>query len=328
MKALILFASPLVAVLALVFGVVVVMAPIQPSPAIAATESACQPEPSQASSDLSLDPRQWRVASDIIDVGKSLNVEPRGWVVALAAGMQESGLRPLPYGDRDSLGVFQQRTAWGSVAQRMDPTSAARMFFTGGHGGQRGLLDIPGWQRMPVTQAAQAVQVSAYPDAYAKWEPVAVAIVNALAHVDATCQPTGAWVFPLGQAHYVLTAGFGDCGVHWSNCHTGQDFAVPTGTPVVAVGSGTVIFAGWAGPYGNAVHILHAGGIATWYCHLRIIDVQQGATVDAGQLVGLSGATGNTTGPHLHLEVRTGASETSSGVPIDPLPWLRDHNVL
>lgn len=328
MKALALFATPLMAVLAMVFGVVVVMAPIQPSPAIAAAASTCQPEPSQASAEVRLDRQQWKVAGAIIEVGKSLSVEPRGWVVALAAGMQESGLRPLPYGDRDSLGVFQQRTAWGSVAQRMDPTSAARMFFTGGHGGQRGLVDIPGWQRMSVTQAAQAVQVSAYPEAYAKWEPVAVAIVDALAHVNASCQPAGDWVFPLGQAHYVLTAGFGDCGVHWSHCHTGQDFAVPTGTPVVAAGSGTVVFAGWAGPYGNAVHVLHPEGVATWYCHLDRINVHQGQPVEAGQLVGLSGSTGNTTGPHLHLEVRTGASPSSSGVPIDPLPWLRAHNVL
>jgi murein DD-endopeptidase MepM/ murein hydrolase activator NlpD len=172
------------------------------------------------------------------------------------------------------------------------------------------------------------VQVSAYPDAYAKWEPVAVAIVDALAHVDASCQPTGEWVLPLGQAHYVLTAGFGDCGTHWSHCHTGQDFAVPTGTPVVAAGPGTVTFAGWAGPYGNAVHVLHAGGVATWYCHLSRLNVHPGETVDAGQLVGLSGATGNTTGPHLHVEIRTGASQTSSGVPVDPLPWLRAHHVL
>lgn len=328
MKALALFSAPTLAVLAMILGVVVVIAPIQPSPAITAAASTCQPEPSQPASGVRLDHQQWQVAGDIIAVGKSLGVEPRGWVVALAAGMQESGLRPLPYGDRDSLGVFQQRTAWGSVAQRMDPNSAARMFFTGGHGGQRGLLDVPGWQLMPVTQVAQAVQVSAYPDAYAKWEPVAVAIVDSLAHVDASCQPTGEWVFPLGQAHYVLTAGFGDCGAHWSHCHTGQDFAVPTGTTVVAAGSGTVVFAGWAGPYGNAVHVLHSGGIATWYCHLSRINAHPGEAVNAGQLVGLSGATGNTTGPHLHLEVRTGASQTSSGVPVDPLPWLRAHHVL
>ena len=138
----------------------------------------------------------------------------------------------------------------------------------------------------------------------------------------------GEWVFPLGRAHYVLTAGFGECRSHWSHCHTGQDFAIPTGTPVVAAGAGRVVFAGWAGPYGNAVHVLHSGGIATWYCHLSRIDTQRGVALNAGDLVGLSGSTGNTTGPHLHLEVRTGASTTTEGSPVDPMPWLRAHQVL
>jgi murein DD-endopeptidase MepM/ murein hydrolase activator NlpD len=202
------------------------------------------------------------------------------------------------------------------------------MFFTGGQGGQRGLLDIAGWQSMPVTKAAQAVQVSAYPDAYAKWETLAVRIVEKLAHVDGSCQPTTEWVFPLAQVRYVLTAGFGECSGLWSHCHTGQDFAVPTGTPVVAAGAGTVTYAGWAGAYGNAVHVLHTNGIATWYCHLSRIRTHRGAAVGAGDLIGLSGSTGNTTGPHLHFEVRTHATTSSDGAPIDPMPWLRSHHVL
>lgn len=327
MKAIALFSAPVVAVLALLFAVVVVLAPVQPSPAIASDASACLPEASSVA-DVRLDRQQWSVARDVIDVARQLRVGPRGWVVSLAAGMQESGLRPLPYGDRDSLGVFQQRTAWGTVSERMNPRSAARMFFTGGHGGQRGLLDVPGWERMSVTRAAQAVQVSAYPDAYAKWEPLAVAIVEELVDVDASCQPAGEWVFPLANARYVLTAGFGECGDHWSACHTGQDFAVATGTPVVTAGGGTVVFAGWAGAYGKTVRVLHPGGVATWYCHLSWIETRRGADLSAGDLVGLSGSTGNSTGPHLHLEVRTGASANSSGAPVDPLPWLRAHHVL
>lgn len=328
MKALAVFSAPVVAVLAMVFAVVVVMAPVRTSPAAAAAPAPCTPQASDAIDGVHLDRSQWSVARTVIEVGKSLGVQPRGWVVALAAGMQESGLRPLPYGDRDSIGVFQQRAAWGTVAQRMDPTSSARMFFTGGHGGQRGLLDVPGWQSMSVTRAAQAVQVSAYPEAYAKWEPLAVAIVEQIADVDASCQPTGDWVFPLEDAHFVLTAGFGECGGHWSHCHTGQDFAVPTGTPVVTAGAGTVTFAGWAGAYGNTVRVLHARGVATWYCHLSRITAHDGALIKAGELVGLSGSTGNTTGPHLHLEVRTGASLSLSGRPIDPMPWLRSHHLL
>jgi hypothetical protein len=111
-------------------------------------------------------------AKTIVQVGLRLKVPERGLIVALATARQESTLRNLNYGDRDSLGLFQQRAPWGSVAQRTDPASAATMFFTGGHGGQRGLLDIPGWRVMSIAGAAQAVQVSAFPEAYAQWEGV------------------------------------------------------------------------------------------------------------------------------------------------------------
>jgi len=112
----------------------------------------------------------------IIQTGRRLGVPDRGIVVALAAAMQESGLRNLSYGDRDSVGMFQQRpsTGWGTPAQLQNPTYATELFFGGPHnpkvGRTRGLLDIRGWQSMTIAQAAQAVQISAYPDAYAKWE--------------------------------------------------------------------------------------------------------------------------------------------------------------
>ncbi|GAA3744245.1 hypothetical protein GCM10022239_19690 [Leifsonia bigeumensis] len=112
----------------------------------------------------------------ILAVGRSLGVSDYALVIALAAAAQESTLRNLDYGDRDSLGLFQQRpsTGWGTPAQVTDPVYASRLFFGGpsnpNKGNTRGLLDIPGWQSMTVTQAAQAVQRSAYPNAYAKWE--------------------------------------------------------------------------------------------------------------------------------------------------------------
>lgn len=202
------------------------------------------------------------------------------------------------------------------------------MFYTGGGAGQPGLLDITDWEHLPITEAAQAVQVSAYPDAYAKWEQLAIHLVERLAGVDATCRPTGSWTFPLGDASYSMSASFGQCGSHWASCHTGQDFAVPTGTPVMSAADGVVIFAGWAGPYGYAVHVLHADGIATWYCHLSRLETADGSRVRSGQVIGLSGSTGNSTGPHLHFEVRQHASQTGSGTPVDPLSWLHVQHVL
>lgn len=112
----------------------------------------------------------------IIRVGREMGIPNYGIVIALSTAAQESHLRNLDYGDRDSVGLFQQRpsSGWGSVSQIRDPRYAARAFFGGKNsptpGATRGLIDIRGWQDMSVTEAAQAVQRSAFPDAYAKWE--------------------------------------------------------------------------------------------------------------------------------------------------------------
>jgi len=115
-------------------------------------------------------------ARTIVSVGRSLGVSDYGLVIALAAAMQESGLRNLDYGDRDSQGLFQQRPSagWGTPAQITDPAYSTKLFFGGpsnpNKGNTKGLLEITGWQSMTVAQAAQAVQRSAFPNAYAKWE--------------------------------------------------------------------------------------------------------------------------------------------------------------
>jgi murein DD-endopeptidase MepM/ murein hydrolase activator NlpD len=121
-------------------------------------------------------------------------------------------------------------------------------------------------------------------------------------------------------ASYTLTAGYGEADP-WANLHTGQDFNAPTGTPVHAVHTGTVRSAGWAGAYGYRVVLGLDDGTELWYCHLSTMVVNSGQ-VTTGDTIGRVGATGNVTAPHLHLEVRPGG-----GDPIDPLPWLRTHDV-
>lgn len=125
-------------------------------------------------------------AQIIVNVGKAAGVPEFGIVIALATAAQESGLRNINYGDRDSVGLFQQRPSqgWGTVQQILDQNHAARAFF-GGHvnpnpGKTIGLLNITGWQNMTLTQAAQAVQRSATPNAFAKWEESARAWYNEL----------------------------------------------------------------------------------------------------------------------------------------------------
>ncbi|MGC0418516.1 transglycosylase family protein [Embleya sp. AB8] len=134
---------------------------------------------------------------------------------------------------------------------------------------------------------------------------------------------SGSYVAPVSGA--TLTASFGSGGSHWaSGHHTGQDFAVSTGTTVRAVTSGTVVSAGWGGAYGNEVVIRHADGKYTQYAHLSSISVKAGMKVQTGQKIALSGATGNVTGPHLHFEVRT---TPNYGSAVNPMTWLRSHGV-
>lgn len=113
----------------------------------------------------------------IIAEGKNAGVPEYGWVVGIATAMQESRLRNLSGGDRDSVGLFQQRpsSGWGDPAELVDPVYASRAFYGGPNSptSNTGLLDIAGWESLSVTEAAQAVQVSAYPDAYAQWETLA-----------------------------------------------------------------------------------------------------------------------------------------------------------
>ncbi|MEU8649707.1 C40 family peptidase [Streptomyces sp. NPDC048737] len=114
-------------------------------------------------------------AQTIVAAGLSLDVPKKGQIIALATAMQESRLRNLNYGDRDSLGLFQQRPSqgWGSAEQIRDPTYASEQFY-------KHLLKVNGWQQMTVTQAAQAVQRSGLPDAYAQWEDLATALQSAI----------------------------------------------------------------------------------------------------------------------------------------------------
>ena len=133
-----------------------------------------------------LDAAQKENARLIIRVGRELGVPDRGIAIALGTAMQESWIRNLDWGDRDSLGLFQQRpsTGWGTAAQIRDRVRSIKAFYGGPsdpNGSRtRGLLDIPGWRNMTFAQAAQAVQISAYPDRYARWEKPAYAWLAAL----------------------------------------------------------------------------------------------------------------------------------------------------
>ncbi|MFI6079938.1 LysM peptidoglycan-binding domain-containing M23 family metallopeptidase [Streptomyces sp. NPDC051217] len=122
-----------------------------------------------------------------------------------------------------------------------------------------------------------------------------------------------------------VTTPYRAAGGSWaSGYHTGVDFAAASGTTVKSVGPGTVVSAGWAGSYGNEVVIKHDDGQYSQYGHLSSLSVSAGQRVAGGDQIGLSGSTGNSTGPHLHFEIRTGPSYGSD---VDPLAYLREHGV-
>ncbi|MFF2505887.1 M23 family metallopeptidase [Streptomyces sp. NPDC058067] len=132
-----------------------------------------------------------------------------------------------------------------------------------------------------------------------------------------------AYVVPV-TGSYVSTGYKASSGLWSSGSHTGIDFHAASGTSVHAVGSGTVVEAGWGGAYGNNIVIKMHDGTYTQYGHLSSIGVSVGQTVTPGQQIGLSGATGNVTGPHLHFEART---SPDYGSDIDPVAYLRSHGV-
>ncbi|MFD9000823.1 M23 family metallopeptidase [Streptomyces sp. NPDC059582] len=126
--------------------------------------------------------------------------------------------------------------------------------------------------------------------------------------------------YTLPTSSYTITSTFGQAGSMWSSgYHTGLDFAAPTGTLIKAIHSGTVTEAGWAGSYGYRTILTLDDGTELWFCHQSSISVSVGQKVATGDVIGRVGATGNVTGPHLHLEVHPGGSADG----IDPMAWLQ-----
>ncbi len=176
-----------------------------------------------------------------------------------------------------------------------------------------------------VAEAEQALQ-----DANAEAAAVADAAATQQSVVDAQAQNVSQWQAVVAEAEtrtdqrvspvpgYSVTTSYGTAGSNWSSgYHTGSDFAAPSGTEVVAAASGTVVAAGFNGPYGNQITIQHADGSQTTYAHLSSISVSVGETVSAGEAIGAVGSTGNSTGPHLHFE-----AFDSSGNRLNPEAWL------
>jgi murein DD-endopeptidase MepM/ murein hydrolase activator NlpD len=311
-------------------------------------------------STFTLNKAQLTHAATIITVGSKIDGVTRDGVqVALMAALTESSLRMLSNtgiypesanypndgdgGDHDSLGLFQMRpqSGWGSVKELMDPAYQVRAFFGGPTGpnypSPRGLLDIPNGQTMDKGQAAQAVEVSAYPDRYQNYEPAAKTILDALTtpatssdgRPNASIPESSRVVFPLPEGSWVLTSPFG-YRTHpitgERSLHEGTDYAAPDGTPIYAAADGIVSRADYTDAWGGHIvidHTIDGRPVSTGYIHMwrTGIHVSVGQKVTAGQHIGDVGSSGRSTGPHLHFEVRP-----AGGDPIDPDQWLKAHS--
>ncbi|MFG2573112.1 M23 family metallopeptidase [Streptomyces sp. NPDC048481] len=156
---------------------------------------------------------------------------------------------------------------------------------------------------------------------------VASAAAPAAAPAAKKAVSAASWIDPVKK--YTLSAGFAQAGKMWQSTHSGQDFAVPSGTKVMAAHGGTVVKAGGNGAgdgpaYGNAVVIKHANGVYSQYAHLSRIEVKIGQVVKTGQEIARSGNTGNSSGPHLHFEIRKTANYGSA---INPVAFLHAKGV-
>lgn len=371
MKKLVLAAATLVAMLPMsLLGVGLLMSPAAFAACLSSTSLVVGPIPdsltatTRAGATVTLDRQQLTRAATIITVGaKTEGVGRPGVLVALMAALTESRLRMLANpsavpesasypndgtgSDHDSLGLFQMRPSagWGTAAELMDAEYQARAFYGGAKGpnypSPRGLLDIPGWQSFDPGEAAQAVEVSAYPDRYQNYQPVAEAILTALTRRAETTTggtplddvpETTALVFPLPNGTWVNTSDYGwreDPFTGERAFHAGTDWAADGGTPILAMADGVVSFAGHLGGYGNLIvieHTIDGERIASAYAHMWDdgVLVGVGDRVVAGQHIGNVGSNGKSTGAHLHFEIRPGGTNSSA---VDAEPWLAAHGV-
>lgn len=287
---------------------------------------------------------QMQNALVIIEVGCELGVAPRGWVIAIATAMQESKLYNLgnlgSANDHDSLGLFQQRPSqgWGTPKQVMNPRYAATKFYTK-------LLSVAGWAKMRLTDAAQRVQRSAYPDAYQQWESTAADVVFALtgcagrpvkrAVKGTECAAAGpisasGWAMPVKAP---VGSGFRTSD---RPGHDGVDLSAPRGTLIRAASAGVVVTAtcnastgncdvdgsAWVEGCGWYVDIRHAANVITRYCHMVSRPyVRVGQRVAAGKVIGKVGSSGNSSGSHLHFEVHVNGDAGPGGA-VDPVPFM------
>ena len=293
--------------------------------------TACGTSPVQAGQTVdgvTLNPAQMSDAQVIYDVSVTLDLPQQAAVIAEATAMQESRLINLPYGTSDSLGLFQQRPSqgWGTPAEIMQPVYASTKFYDA-------LVQVPGWQSLPLTVAAQAVQGSAHPGAYAKWQTLADALVATFTGTADDClTDNGTGVPQSGTTR--LPAGF----------------TLPAGTPQAVVTAiayaveqlGKPYIWGGTGPVGYdcsglVMMAYHAAGIdlprTTFQQVYSGNPVYSTADLEPGDLLFVPGSDGTATAPgHVGMYIGSGlviqAPQTGEDIEITPFSGYWENNIV
>lgn len=242
-------------------------------------------------------------AAHIMNAASALGMDRAAQIIGVMTAMGESSLHVLDYGDTagpDSRGLFQQRDngAWGSLADRMDPTISATNFFNA-------LQRVDGWASLPPTIAAHRVQGNADPYHYEQFYAAAAMVVGTLAGHGVTVCQSGYLVFPLNPG-FQMTDDYGPRPIptegasDWHAADDLQNWPNPCGQPVFAITSGTVTVKA-----GYQLSIKSPDGYTVSYLHMRLTDIPVvvGETVTAGQEIGKVGNEGPSTGCHLHLGI-------------------------
>ncbi|MFI8967100.1 M23 family metallopeptidase [Streptomyces sp. NPDC053493] len=265
-------------------------------------------------------------ASDLPGVGGLIggHDEDEGGSEATGAGNNTQPLTALTYTTADQAGTGSAggTGAAQAGATRTDAGEALRARILQQAEQQQAAADA---EAKAAAEKAAAEKAAAEAEAKADAAEKAAAEAKKKAEEEAAAKAEAerlarlAASYALPTSSYTITSTYGEAGSMWSSGHhTGLDFAAPTGTPVKAVHGATVKSAGWSGAYGYRIVLELEDGTEVWYCHLSSMTVGAGQSVGTGDTIGRVGATGNVTGPHLHLEVHT-----PSGAGMDPADWLR-----
>jgi murein DD-endopeptidase MepM/ murein hydrolase activator NlpD len=237
--------------------------------------------------------------------------------VVAAAGAVSVGSAQASEGEAPADRVAASVSGFGSDTAQVQERSGEGDTIIGSDG--RGTAISRSSGRQPIDITRPAIDEAAVQER-AEARDAALEQLAALADERSDELESRLWVLPLSS--YRLTATFGQGGGLWSADHTGLDFAASYGTPIMSVGHGIVTSVEYDGSYGNKTVITHDDGTQTWYCHQSSTTVSVGEEVDAGEVIGYVGTTGNSTGPHLHLEVRPDPE-----TPVDPYTALVEHGV-